>query len=51
VTLFRGGHAAFLEDPDRFATQFQAFLKAVPAREMPDSSVDPSGLPRPSVSA
>jgi 4,5:9,10-diseco-3-hydroxy-5,9,17-trioxoandrosta-1(10),2-diene-4-oate hydrolase len=31
VTLFRGGHAAFLEDPDRFATHFRAFFHAHPA--------------------
>lgn len=30
VTLFRGGHAAFLEDPDHFAAEFRAFVaKAV----------------------
>ena len=26
VTLFRGGHAAFLEDPDRFAEGFREFV-------------------------
>jgi 4,5:9,10-diseco-3-hydroxy-5,9,17-trioxoandrosta-1(10),2-diene-4-oate hydrolase len=32
VTFFRGGHAVFLEDPDRFASEFRAFVaKAVPS--------------------
>lgn len=29
VELFRGGHAAFLEDPDRFAATFRSFLADV----------------------
>jgi pimeloyl-ACP methyl ester carboxylesterase len=28
ITLFRGGHAAFLEDPDRFAQHFLKFAQA-----------------------
>jgi 4,5:9,10-diseco-3-hydroxy-5,9,17-trioxoandrosta-1(10),2-diene-4-oate hydrolase len=29
VTFFRGGHAAFLEDPDRFAKAFRKFMSRV----------------------
>jgi 4,5:9,10-diseco-3-hydroxy-5,9,17-trioxoandrosta-1(10),2-diene-4-oate hydrolase len=28
VALFRGGHSAFLEDPDRFAATFRKFLRS-----------------------
>lgn len=30
VTLFRGGHAAFLEDPERFAEKFVRFAQSLP---------------------
>jgi 4,5:9,10-diseco-3-hydroxy-5,9,17-trioxoandrosta-1(10),2-diene-4-oate hydrolase len=29
ITLFRGGHAAFLKDPDRFAKAFAKFMRRV----------------------
>ena len=32
ITLFRGGHAAFLEDPDRFAQHFLKFTQAAQTR-------------------
>lgn len=31
ISLFRGGHAAFLEDPDAFATRFTEFLRSLQA--------------------
>jgi pimeloyl-ACP methyl ester carboxylesterase len=29
ATLFKGGHAAFLEDPDRFAQEFETFARGL----------------------
>lgn len=46
-TLFRGGHAAFLEDPDRFAAAFRSFAGGVDAaRTSARSSHDAPRLER-----
>jgi 4,5:9,10-diseco-3-hydroxy-5,9,17-trioxoandrosta-1(10),2-diene-4-oate hydrolase len=41
ATLFRGGHAAFLEDPDRFATAFCAFASAIAPTAASQAEVRP----------
>lgn len=40
VEMFRAGHAAFLEDPDRFADSFRRFAHKIPAR----TPAQPAGI-------